>query len=152
MGTINPVALIWLGACASIPLLVCSVLTPMASARGRMAKSYVTVIYGPLVFLQFAFGYILYHVRFIDLPKLYLAGFGLLLSVPCFIIWCFCLVCASRYGRQDLALVEYQRIERGRQAAQNAKWRITQGTDGELTPNQGLGADGSIANLVDCTE
>merc|ERR1712226_398237 len=76
--TINPVALIWLGACASIPLVACSLLTPMATERGKMAKGYLNVIYGPLMCLQIAFGYVLYNMRFIDLPKYYLAGFGLL--------------------------------------------------------------------------
>merc|ERR1712151_1241776 len=99
-------------------------------------------IYGPLISLQLSFGYILYHMRFIDLPKFYLVAFGLLLSVPCFIIWCFCLVCASRYGRQDFAMVEQQRVERAREASQRAKWRFSEEAEGESQATApGLTAD-----------
>merc|ERR1712241_968852 len=94
--TINPVALIWLGACAAIPIVVLACLQPMATTRAKMAKGYVQSIYGPLILVQLIFGSILYNMRFIDLPKYYLAGLGLLLSVPCFLVWCCCLICASR--------------------------------------------------------
>lgn len=117
---VNPVALVWLGFAASIPIVACSLLTPMTTARARLAQGYLHLVYGLMIPLQLAFTYFVYHVRFIDLPKFYLAGVGLLLSVPCFLVWCFCLMCASRYGRQDMQLVEKQRVERAREVAQKA--------------------------------
>merc|ERR1740117_2370601 len=117
----NPVALVWLGASVSIPLLVASLATPLQTERGRMAQGYVHLIYGPMVFLQLGFAYVIYHVRFVDLPKLYLAGLGVLLTVPCFVVWCLCLVCASRYGRKDLDLARRQRLERGKEAREQRR-------------------------------
>lgn len=134
----NPVALVWLGSCVAIPMLLCSLLTPMGTARSRMAQGYLNVIYAPCIFLQVGFMYLLYHVRFVDLPKLYLAGFGLLLSVPCFMIWCICLVCASRYGRQDMALAQAQRLERVKAMGQRMNWTVS-------NPK-------SVATMVDCSE
>merc|ERR1719215_2412969 len=96
-----------------------------------------------MVFLQLAFMYILYHVRFVDLPKFYMFCFGLLLSVPCFVIWCFCLMCASRYGRQDMRLVEQQRVERARQAAEQPP---------EAAAESGSGRALGASELVDLTE
>lgn len=136
--TMNPVALVWLGACVSIPIVAFSLLTPMATARSRMAQGYLNIVYAPCVFLQVAFMYLLFHVSFIDLPKLYLAGFGLLLSLPCFFIWCLCLVCASRYGRQDMALVQQQRLDRAKAVGQKMNWQTS-------NPN-------SVASMVDCSE
>mmetsp|Transcript_38957 Transcript_38957/g.87727 ORF Transcript_38957/g.87727 Transcript_38957/m.87727 type:complete len:216 (+) Transcript_38957:1-648(+) len=149
---INPVALIWLGSCASIPLLMASLLTPMQTTRGKMAQGYVNIIYAPCVFLQVAFAWTLHHVRFINLPKVYLAGIGLLLSVPCFAVWCLCLVCASRYGRQDLALVQRQRRENAKEALKAMQLPISD--DGTAASNfdAGLEVLGSSGGLVDCTE
>merc|ERR1712226_699655 len=56
------------------------------------------------------------YIRFIDLPKLYISGVGFMLSIPCCLIWCTCVMCSSRYGRQDMALVEAQRLERAKLA------------------------------------
>merc|ERR1719401_1372739 len=109
---INPAALVWLGAVVSVPIVACTMLTTFKSERYRMAQNTISIMYGPLIFLQIAFVYTLWFLKFDDLPKLYLAGFGLLLSVPCFVVWCMCIVCSSRFGRQDLMLVRAQRIER----------------------------------------
>lgn len=114
--TSNPITLVWLGAWVSIPLIISSLLTPLKTARGRMAQGYINLIYLPMVFFQAAVLMVVYQVRFIDLPKMYLASFGLLLSLPCFLVWCFCLVCAAQYGRADLTLARKQRIERAREA------------------------------------
>lgn len=142
--TINPVALVWLGTCASIPLVTASLLTPMTTRRAKLAQGYVHVVYGPLMLLQVTFAYILFHVRFVDLPKLYLAGFGVLFPVPCFLVWCFCLVCVSRYGREDVALVERQRLERAAELLQQlALARSPSGASAAASCGEGL---------VDCTE
>jgi len=114
--SINPVALIFLGSSISIPLVVISLLTPMKTERSRLAQGYVNVIYAPMMFLQVAFFWMLTQVRFVDLPRAYLAVFVFMLSVPCLAVWCICLVCASRHGRQDVALVEGQRRARAREA------------------------------------
>lgn len=146
----NPVALVWLGACAAIPLVCCSFLTPMKTERGKMAQGVVNVIYSPLIPLQMAFGFVLWHLKFQEVPKLYLTGFGLLLSLPCFVIWCLCVVCSSRYGRKDLALVRQQRLERGKAAKQSAE-------NPELAPDaaeaQSARERPVLPNeLVDCSE
>merc|ERR1719221_1188786 len=73
--TINPVALVWIGACAAIPIVACSLLTPMGTARSRLAQGYVNLIYAPMAFIQVTWLYILYHVPFNMLPKLYLGMF-----------------------------------------------------------------------------
>merc|ERR1719183_1561288 len=83
---INPVALVWLGACVSIPIVLCSFLTPMTTERGRLAQGFVNIIYSPLIFIQSAFIYVLWGSSFEKLPELYMAGFGLLLSVQCFVV------------------------------------------------------------------
>uniref|UniRef100_A0A7S2ICW5 Uncharacterized protein n=1 Tax=Zooxanthella nutricula TaxID=1333877 RepID=A0A7S2ICW5_9DINO len=112
---VNPVALVWIGAVASIPLVAFNMLMSVKTERARLAQGFVNMIYAPLIALQVAFMWVLFRVRFIDVPKLYLAAFGLLLSVPCFLVWCCCLMCASRFGRQDMALVERQRLERAKE-------------------------------------
>jgi len=140
--SINPVALVCLGSSISIPLIVISLLTPMKTERSRLAQGYVNIIYAPMMFLQVAFFWLLCQVRFVDLPRLYLAVFFLMLSVPCFALWCICLVCASRYGRQDVALVERQRRTRAREAMRAA----IAGVPGAAE------ADIDKADLVNCTE
>eukprot|EP00927_Polykrikos_kofoidii_P052244 TRINITY_DN46023_c0_g1_i1.p1 TRINITY_DN46023_c0_g1~~TRINITY_DN46023_c0_g1_i1.p1 ORF type:complete len:691 (-),score=129.32 TRINITY_DN46023_c0_g1_i1:166-2238(-) len=145
--SINPVASIWLGACAAIPLTVTSFLTPFETARAKLAQGYIHLIYGPMSVIQVCFLVVVWHVRFEDLPKLYIWGFGLVFSVPCFIVWCVCMMLASRYGRQDLRLVENQRLERGRaQQAEPQGDAATAGSssDAATTPN------GRV--IVDCTE
>jgi len=134
---VNPVAMVFLGAVASIPILVWNLLTPLSTERGRLAQGFINIMYAPLTFLQVAFCYSVYHFRFIDLPKLYMTTFGLMLSLPCFAVWCLCLMCASRYGRQDMLLVERQRVERAREAV------------GEAAPGT---AALSATDLVDLTE
>jgi hypothetical protein len=148
--TINPVALIWVGACASIPLVVSSLLTPLETQRGRMAQGYVQLIYAPLMLAQIGFGYVLWTTRFIDLPKLYLAGFALLLSVPCFLVWCVCLLSASRYGRQDMTLVQRQRLERGREAKRAAERAVAPGAQ-EMDEQAAAGFP-RTQTIVDITE
>mmetsp|Transcript_44920 Transcript_44920/g.103826 ORF Transcript_44920/g.103826 Transcript_44920/m.103826 type:complete len:635 (-) Transcript_44920:70-1974(-) len=133
--TVNPVALVWLGACAAIPLVACSFITPMQTARSKKAQGYVNVIYAPCSFLQLGFLWALSRITFDKLPQLYLAGAGLLLSVPCFVIWCVCLICASRYGREDMLLVEQQRRERAAKAVSGTAEQAPQATE-----------------LVDCSE
>merc|ERR1712151_773355 len=117
---INPVALIWVGAFASTPIVAFSLMTPMATARGKLAQSYVIWMYTPLVLMQVAFLYFLHNMEFKALPRLYLMGFVYLLSIPCFTVWCACMMFASRYCRQDRALVEKQRQERAREASQRS--------------------------------
>lgn len=112
----NPVALVWLGACVSIPIVVFSFFTPMKSERGKLAQGFVNIIYAPMILFQCVFGYVLWYSSFEKLPDLYMAGLGLLLSVQCFLIWCACIVCSSRYGRRDLALVVEQRLRRAKAA------------------------------------
>jgi len=140
--SINPVALMFLGSSISIPLTVVSLLTPMKTERGRLAQGYVNVIYAPLMFMQVAFFWMLWQVRFVDLPRAYFAVFFLMLSVPCMAMWCICLVCASRYGRQDVALVKGQRHARAREAMRAS----TAGVPG--APEVDLDKE----DLVNCTE
>jgi len=138
----NPVVIVLMGACVSIPLVVVSLMTPMETARAKMAQGYVNLVWGPCIFLQIGFFYILWHMKFVYLPQMYVAGFGMLLTIPCFVFWCCCLICASRYGRQDVALVEKQRVERAREATADAS-------------NQSAVQDGTNTapiTLVDCTE
>jgi len=110
----NPVALVIIGSVAAIPIVISSLLTPMKTERARMAQGFLNMVYGPQIFLQLAFMWVLTNVKFVDLPRFYVACFGFLLSVPCFVVWCICLTCASRYGRQDMLLAQGQRIQRGR--------------------------------------
>lgn len=117
----NPVALVWLGACVSIPIVICSFLTPLTTERGRLAQGYVNIIYTPMIFIQCAFAYKLWYASFDKLPQLYMALFGLLLSVHCFLVWCVCIVCSSKFGRRDLVLVQEQRLTRGRAAKEKLK-------------------------------
>jgi len=154
--SINPIALVWLGSSAAAPLLLVSLLTPMQTARGKLAQGYVNIIYGPCVFLQVAFAWFIQQIRFIDLPRVYLASIGFLLSVPCFAVWCLCLVCASRYGRQDLALVERQRRERAKEAAGPAAAQFATTTPESAASAAEAGETPSTASseadLIDCTE
>jgi hypothetical protein len=147
---INPVALVWLGSCASIPIVAFSLLTPMQSERAKLAQQTVGVIYSPLVFLQMAFIYTLWNIKFENLPKLYLAGFGLLLSVPCFLVWCLCIVCSSKYGRQDLGLVRAQRIERAKAAKAQADGEAPDAAHRSIRGTPALPEDPDA--LVDCSE
>jgi len=148
----NPVALVWLGCCCAIPLVAVSLLTPMNTARGRMAQGYVNIIYLPMVFLQSAALYTLYHLAFLDMTRMYLEGVVALFTIPCFAVWCFCVLCASRYGRADLALARQQRLERGREALARSQINM----DG-LSSASGSGP-GQPANekpareVVDCSE
>jgi len=142
---VNPVALVWLSGCAAIPLVIASLLTPMETARGKLAQGYVNLVYGPCVFLQVAFGYIIYNLRFVALPRFYLEGIGLLLSLPCFVVWSICLFCASYYGRKDAAMVEEQRCERAKEALK----RTSMGPSEPSGPQAGGAGE---AELVDCTE
>jgi len=141
---VNPVALVWLGTVAAVPIVISSMLTRTATERARLAQGYVNVIYGPLIALQLAFIYVLRGVKFLDMPKLYLIGFGLLLSIPCFLIWCFCLMCSSRYGRQDMMLVERQRVERA-----NA---VVEARGGIASKAEQGGADKATKDMIDLTE
>jgi len=140
--SINPAALVLLGSSISIPLIIISMLTSMKTERCRLAQGYVNAIYAPLMFMQVAFFLSLREVRFIDLPRAYFMVFFLMLSIPCFATWCICLVCASRYGRQDVELVECQRRTRTREAMRAA----TAGVPG--APK----VDIDNANLVNCRE
>ncbi|CAE8588847.1 unnamed protein product, partial [Polarella glacialis] len=90
----------------------------------------------------------LYQLRFADVPRFYLAGFGLLLSLPCFFVWCLCLVCSARFAKQDLSLVEQQRLESAKAQVQKEQVaELREAADDELSP-QTLPS----APLVDCTE
>jgi len=162
---VNPVALVWLGACVAIPLVVSSFLTPMKTERGKIAQGSVNLIYSPLMPLQLTFAFVLWHLKFEEVPKLYLTGFGLLLSLPCFVIWCFCLVCSSRYGRKDLELVRQQRIERGKalkarlegtnpaQAPNPEQAQDPSGTEGQNASGAPLPSTSWLpSEIVDCTE
>jgi len=145
--TINPIALLWLGATASIPLLACSLFTPMQTARGKMAQGYMHLVYGPLVIFQVAFVSFLWYLRFLDLPKLYIGALGILLSLPGLTVWCMCLMCASRYGRQDMELVLKQRRERGQAATQSS-----QGVVPNAATPVSTSTSSTTVDVVDCTE
>lgn len=159
---INPVALCWLGACVAIPLVACSLLTPMKTERGKLAQGTVTLIYTPLMSLQLAFGFVLWHLKFEEVPKLYLTGFGLLLSLPCFVVWCFCMVCSSRYGRKDLDLVRQQRLDRGKalkaklEGSNSEQAQDLAGTEARTPevhdPAQLRSAASLPSEIVDCSE
>jgi len=140
--SINPVALVFLGSSVSIPLIVVSLLTPFKTERSRLAQGYVNLMYAPLMFMQVAFFWLLTLLRFVDLPRAYFAVFFLMLSVPCFAMWCICLVCASRYGRQDVALVEEQRRTRAREAMRAAIAGVPGAPEVDI----------DRADLVNCTE
>jgi len=140
---VNPVALVWLGASASIPLVVASFITPLQTERGKKAQSYINIIYTPCAVLQVFYLWVIWRVRFIDLPRLYAAAISLLLSIPCFIVWCFCLMCASSYGREDLGIVEKQRQERAKNVLAAAGLAAPEATGPETPPGSGL---------VDCSE
>ncbi|CAK9028200.1 unnamed protein product [Durusdinium trenchii] len=135
---INPVALVGLGASASIPILLCSLFTVFETRRLKVAQSYVNVIYGSMTILQLVSMYFLYHLRFAQLPEMYLAGFYFLLSIPCFAVWCICILCAGQYAKKDLFLVQSQRLERAKELARKDV-RFT----GTSEPSE---------SLVDCTE
>merc|ERR1712183_854945 len=61
---INPVALIWVGICVAIPLIVCSLLNPLETTRGKLAQAFVHLIYGPLMFAQVGFLVFFSYTRF----------------------------------------------------------------------------------------
>merc|ERR1719506_1461695 len=81
-----------------------------------MAQGFVSLIYAPMICLQLGLGYLLYHAHFEDLPQLYFMPIAYLVSIPCIVVACGCVVCTARYGRMDMALVRRQRLERGREA------------------------------------
>jgi len=141
---VNPVALVLLGATASIPLVAFSLLTPMQTKRGKKAQGYIHLVYAPCAFLQVFYVWVIWRIRFQDMPRIYLTGLGALVSVPCFFVWCFCLFCSYRYGREDVSLVERQRQERAQEALAAA---------GVVAPDAG-GGEGRLpaAGLVDCSE
>mmetsp|Transcript_121171 Transcript_121171/g.338159 ORF Transcript_121171/g.338159 Transcript_121171/m.338159 type:complete len:196 (+) Transcript_121171:2-589(+) len=143
--TINPVALVLLACCAATQLVAASLLTPMQTARGRLAQGYVHLIYMPFIFLQVGFAYIMYNLRFLELPEFYLEGMGLLLSLPCFVVWSVCLCCASHHGRQDLRLVKKQRLDRAKEALKHTPFGLAEaaGTGAAAGPNEAL---------VECSE
>merc|ERR1711972_1202995 len=94
---------------------------PLQTERGMLASRYVQVMYAPLMPLQIFFGYLLWNLTFMDLPAFYLGGFGLLISMPCFVFWCCCAVVASRYGRSDFNLAQLQRKDRGKKALEGGQ-------------------------------
>lgn len=114
---VNPIALVGLGCSVSIPIVLCSLFSVFETRRLKQAQSFVNMIYGPLTVLQLVSMYILYHLRFAQLPEMYLAGFYFLLSIPCFAVWCVCLVCANQFAKRDLQLVQSQRLERAKELA-----------------------------------
>jgi len=145
---VNPIALVFVGACAAAPIVIFSLLTPLETARGKQCQSHLVLMYGPLTFLQIAAAYFMYMVHLVDLPKLYLASIGLLFSLPCFAIWCCCLACASHHGRADQTLVQKQRQERAKQALLSMPSGLSGGpAAGEESPGDAAGPE-----LVDCTE
>lgn len=146
--TVNPVALVWISCCAAIPIVLFSLLTPMKTSRGKMAQGYVNVVYGPCILLQVCAGYVFWNLRFMSLPRFYFEGIGSLVTLPCFVVWSLCLVCASHYGRKDATLVEYQRKDRAKEAIKNAGFGIPEPAAAPSTATQ---AD-SEPELVDCTE
>eukprot|EP00929_Paragymnodinium_shiwhaense_P003575 TRINITY_DN104150_c0_g1_i1.p1 TRINITY_DN104150_c0_g1~~TRINITY_DN104150_c0_g1_i1.p1 ORF type:complete len:714 (+),score=163.09 TRINITY_DN104150_c0_g1_i1:130-2271(+) len=149
--TVNPVALMWLGCTASLPILVSSLFNPLTTQRGKMAQGYVHVTYGPLVLLQAGFLYLLWNMRFLDLPKLYMAGFTLVISLQGLILWCICVACSSRYSRQDFLLVYMQRRDRARAALGQQQSTVGEPGQGgaDATPSANMGPQDE---LVDCTE
>ncbi|CAE7422566.1 unnamed protein product [Symbiodinium sp. CCMP2456] len=114
--TLNPVAMLGLGTCASIPILLCSLFTVFQTRRARHAQGFVNLIYGLLTVFQLASLYLLYHLRFAQLPEMYLAAFYFLISIPCFAVWCVCLACANHFAKKDVQLCQSQRIERAKEA------------------------------------
>jgi len=112
-----------------------------------MAQGFLNMVYGPQIFLQLAFMWVLTNVKFVDLPRFYVACFSFLLSVPCFVVWFICLTCASRYGRQDMLLAQGQRIQRGRALAVTEK-QAGDEESGSAGPEQELPA----SSVVDTTE
>jgi len=155
---INPVALIWLSCCAAAPLVLASLLTPMQSARGKLAQGYVHLIYTPCIVLQAGFAYAMFNLRFTELPQFYLAGLGLLLSLPCFLVWAVCLCCASHHGRQDLLLVKQQRLERARETLKRSPFGLAEasgaaaGAAPGAAAGTGAGQEPPSEALVDCSE
>jgi len=133
---VNPIALVGLGCSVSIPIVLCSLFSVFETKRMKQAQSFVNMIYGPLTVLQLVSMYVLYHLRFAQLPEMYLAGFYFLLSLPCFAVWCVCLLCANQYAKRDLALVQSQRLERAKELAK--KDVVTQ--------------EAPADSLVDCSE
>lgn len=152
---VNPIALVLLGILASIPIVASSLLTPMKTERAKMAQGFLHLVYTPMIMLQLFTISILRNVAFVKLPGFYITGFSILLSAPCFIVWCVCLACASRYGQQDMALVQRQRQERAKKVAEEANKALPGASqnpfsDVEAGPNQGR--ETSVSNLIDLTE
>jgi len=121
-------------------------LTPMQTRRAQQAQGFVNIIYAPLSIIQLVSLYALYHLKFVELPKMYLASFGLMLSFPCVIVWCLCLCCATRYAKQDFQLVHSQRLERAKAIVKQ------QGKDRELENSSSESPAAGQVLLVDCTE
>merc|ERR1739841_42346 len=103
------------GSVAAIPIIVSNLLIPLTTERCRLTQGFINIMYAPMVPFQLGAVYFLHIVTFWDLPKMYMTVFGMMLSVPCFVVWAFCIMCSSRYGRQDMALVERQRVGRARE-------------------------------------
>merc|ERR1719428_607419 len=61
----NPVAIVWLGGWAAIPIVVCSMLCPLKTLRGKKTQGFVNLMYFPMVFFQIGMGYLLWHVKFV---------------------------------------------------------------------------------------
>jgi hypothetical protein len=118
--TMNPIAMVWLGCTASVPLVVSSLLTPMKTKRGRAAQGHLHLIYMPLIVLQLAFAVTLYKLTWDESPELYLASFGLLFTLPVFCLWCGCLLCSSRWNRKDARIIRKQRLDRAARAHRTA--------------------------------
>ncbi|CAE6944806.1 unnamed protein product [Symbiodinium sp. CCMP2592] len=141
--TLNPVAMLGLGTCASIPILLCSLFTVFQTRRARHAQGFVNLIYGLLTIFQLASLYLLYHLRFAQLPEMYLAAFYFLISIPCFAVWCVCLACANHFAKKDVQLCQSQRIERAKEALKATPASLSISAGGEALEQ---------ALLVDCTE
>jgi len=108
----NPVAIVFIGSLVAFPLFISQILFPLKSARGKLAQTYICISFGILSVLQGATVWFLWQITFENLPRLYLAGFGVLIWYPFFIGYCCCLVFSGHYAKRDLNLIKKQRKER----------------------------------------
>lgn len=125
--TCNPVVITAIGVCAALPIVISSLVTPLTTVRGKLAQSYVYLMFGPLVLLQVIFVGGLILIEFTDLPSMYLTSFTLLFRLPPLVIWCICVCFTWRYSYKDVVLVKKQRQERAKEVVRSEPGGVPEG-------------------------
>lgn len=114
---LNPVVMVWMGAFAAIPIVVFSVLTPLTTARGKLAQGHLQILYLPCIVLQVYVVSMLRVAVYADPVDVYVDFFGLMLALPCLVLMALGMAFASRHCRKDMDLCQQQRLQRAAEVA-----------------------------------